>query len=331
MIHIFHGADEFTKSERIAELRADLGEYGDLNLTELDGRTVNRQELQHHCDVLPFLGDYRLVLVTDLLARLGEKKVKDSGSGQTGGGFLGWLAEYIVTVPDTTRLVFVESKRIKATHTILKAVKVLGERGNVDLFSAPSTKGGELPKWIEQRASQKGAKLGRGVAYDLATFIGSDLRLLDSEIEKLSLYAGKRPIQKEDVNLLTPYAQEASIFEMVDALGQRQTVKAFRLLTKLRNEGAHPLYLLTMIVRQYRIMIQVQTLSLQGKRKEEISTQIKLHPYPTEKAMKQVRQYSVSQLARIYDRLLATDIAIKTGKMEANMALDLLVVELARA
>jgi DNA polymerase-3 subunit delta len=330
MIYLFHGDNEFGKSERIAALKARLGDLGEMNTVTLNGRSITREELLHHCDVLPFLGDYRLVIVTDLLTRLEKSKGPDGKQGKSAKEFLSWLAEMIPTIPESTLLVLNESKKIAARNPVLKAVGKLGDGGEVRLFSTPQVKRGELAAWVKNRAREMSIRLDRGVADDLASFIGPDLRLINSELEKLALYAGDRPITKADVALLSPYAREASIFDMVDALGNRRTAQAFRLLAQMRNQGAHPLYLLTLIVRQYRILLKVKDYASRGMRKDEIASAIKLHPYPTQKAMAQARNYTPRQLESIYDRLLETDIAIKTGKLEANLALDMLVVELAR-
>ncbi|RME80397.1 MAG: DNA polymerase III subunit delta [Caldilineae bacterium] len=327
MIYLFHGDEAFEKSERIAALKRSLGDLVDINTIELDGRQVDQAELQHHCDVLPFLGEKRLVVVNGLLARFQGGENKDGASA-----FETWLADYLPTLPDTTMLVLNEPKKLPGNHPIVRTVRSLGDKGEVVLFEAPSLKKGELARWVEQRARKKGARLERGVAANLASFIGPDLRLIDSELEKLAVYAGDRPITMQDVKMLVPYAKEASIFDMVDALGHRRTAQAFRLLAQLRNQGAHPMYLLTMIVRQFRIIMQVKDLSATGGMSvDDLAGALKLHPFPTRKALEQSRHYSAEQLARIYDRLLETDLAIKTGRLEANLALDLLVVELARA
>lgn len=328
MITILHGDNEFDKSERLRALKATLGEYDSLNYVELDGRTLTSPILQHHADVPPFLGERRMVVIRDLLtnrtsAKGGKKKAKQS--------FVQWLSEYVSSVPETTDLIFVESKTIPARNPVIRAVSQLDDRGAVLIFRRPGTRGGEIEKWISQHARKLGANLERGVASDLARFIGADLRLIHSELLKLMTYAGERPITREDVRLLTPYAQNANIFAMVDALGNRQTAQAFRLLSQLRNEGAHPLYLLTMIVRQFRILLQVKELAAEGQRQDAIAGQLRLNPFVVKKALTQARRYSLMQLLSIYDRLLAVDVAIKTGQMEANLALDILVVELAQA
>lgn len=331
MIFLFHGDEEYGKTERINALKVGLGDLVDINTTELDGRSVTYQELQHHCDVPPFLGEYRLVIVNNLLSRLAGSKTKAGKATGASADFTTWLVDYLPTVPETTQLVLSEDKRLPKNNRVFKAVAKLGGSGEIVEFAAPSTRGNELERWVVQHARQIDVQLARGVATDLASFIGPDLRLLDSEMNKLAVYAGDRQVTQDDVRLLVPYAQDANIFDMVDALGHRRTAQAFRLLAQLRNEGAHPLYLLTMIVRQYRILVQVKDLMEKGLDGENISRRIKLHAYPTKKAMAQARQYSGQQLRSIYDRLLDTDVAIKTGQVEANLALDILVVELARA
>ena len=329
MIYLFHGEEEFGKSERIAALKARLGDLAEMNAVTLDGRHLSQEALLHHCDVPPFLGDFRLVVVEDLLSRL-EKKGPNGKPSQASKDFLTWLADYLPTMPETTVLVFNESKKISARNPVLKAIQKLGDRGEVVLFETPQLRRGELTRWVAQHARKMGVRLKPGVAEALANFIGPNLRIIHSELEKLAIYAGDRPVSLDDVRLLCPYAKEASIFDMVDALGNRRTPVAFRLLAQMRNQGAHPLYLLTMIVRQYRILLQVKDYMNQGMKLNDIASALKLHPYPTEKAMRQARGYTLDQLQRIYDRLLETDVAIKTGKLEANLALDMLVVELAR-
>jgi DNA polymerase-3 subunit delta len=329
MIYLFHGEEDFGKSERIAALKAGLGDLAEMNTVTLDGRSLTREELLHHCDVPPFLGEYRLVIVEDLLTRL-EKRGPEGKPSQAAQDFLAWLAAYLPDLPETTVLVLSESKTISKRNPVLKALNALEGRAEVALFVTPQLRKGELARWVADHARKKGIRLERGVAEALANFIGPRLRIIDSEMDKLALYAGDRPIRLEDVRLLCPYAKEASIFDMVDALGNRRTPVAFRLLAQMRNQGAHPLYLLTMIVRQYRILLQVKDYMSQGMGQDAISSTLKLHRYPTEKAMRQARGYTMPQLQRIYDRLLETDVAIKTGRLDADLALDMLVVELAR-
>jgi DNA polymerase-3 subunit delta len=101
-------------------------------------------------------------------------------------------------------------------------------------------------------------------------------------------------------------------------------------LHQLLNEGEHPLALLGMIVRQFRILIQVKELTERGLSQQDIATRLKLHRFVVQKAVRQAMNFSLEQLEVIYQKLLDTDMAIKTGQMDEVLALDMLVVGLSR-
>jgi DNA polymerase-3 subunit delta len=123
-------------------------------------------------------------------------------------------------------------------------------------------------------------------------------------------------------------AQEESIFDLVDALGQRRTQRALELLHEQLHHNANEFYLLTMIARQYRMMLQVRDLGTRGMQTDAIQKQLGLHPYVTRKVSEQARNYSVEQLEAVLVKLLETDVSLKTSKLEPVLALDMLVVEL---
>jgi DNA polymerase-3 subunit delta len=321
MFYIFHGPDELTRSEALAKLRAQMGDpsLAELNITVLDGETLTLGELRQVCDSLPFMSDRRLVIVHNYLTRLG-------GGGKREGGPLDELVHYLPDMADSTRLVFVEADTLPRGHPVLK-LAAAHEQGHIHAFDGPGR--GELTGWITNRVGAKGASIERPAADALAIAVGDDLRLLDSEIEKLAIYVGdERPITSADVDLLVPYAGTANVFAMVDAIGRRDGRTALHLLHKLLDENAAPLYLLSMIVRQFRILIQVKELSAQGLAASTIAKRAGLHPFVAEKAGRQAMNFSMGQLEVIYARLLETDLAIKTGQMGDVLALDTLVAAL---
>lgn len=322
MFYIFHGPDELSRTETLAKLRGQVSDpsLADLNTTILNGDSLTISELQEICDSLPFLADRRLVIVHNYLVRLGGGK--KGGDRKT----LDALADYLPTMPDSARLFFVESDTLPKGHPILKLAEK-HEAGHVYEFGGPVR--GELADWIFNRVESKGATIQRSAADALAVAIGDDLRLLDSEIEKLVIYVGEeRAITTADVELLVPYAGAANVFAMVDAIGRRDGRTALRMLHKLLDDNAAPLYLLSMIVRQFRILIQVKELSAEGLAASTIAKRVGLHSFVAEKAQRQAMNFSLGQLETIYARLLETDLAIKTGRMEDVLALDTLVAAL---
>jgi DNA polymerase III subunit delta len=342
MIYLLHGPDELLRSERIAALRSALGEpeLADLSTSWLDGRKTSVAEVCYHCDVVPFLTPRRLVIVTGLLAqfkrRLQAGKKKGEGAETDKGSTRAdaerdALLSYLPATPETTDLVLVEAEAVARNERPYKELARLVEAGRAEIVLCEAPEERDLPDWVLRRVKQKGGAIERDAAFDLATSVGRNLRLLDSEMEKLLAYrSGAGAIRREDVRLLTPYTQEANIFDMVDAIGQQDGPKAVRLLRELERDGAAALYLLSMIVRQFRILVQVADQMELGLGKDEIAKVIGLHPFPTQKAMQQCRHWRMADLEAAYDRLLDTDVSIKTGKLPDDLALDLLVVELSQ-
>jgi DNA polymerase-3 subunit delta len=327
MFYLFHGEDEFSRSETLAALKEKMGDPGlaELNTTIFDGSKVTLGELEHACGSVPFMADRRLVIVEGLLTRL-ESKGKEGALPAWQKEYLEKLTQYLQRLPETTRLVFVEDRSISKNNSVLR-LALADERGHVKEFKPPQGKA--LNRWIEERVRKKGGQINAAAVETLAAFVGNDLRLLDQEIEKLIAYVDQaRPISEDDVRLLVSYVREANIFEMVDALGQRDGQQAAKLLHQLLDEGEHPLALLGMIVRQFRIMIQVKELNARGLSQQEIAARLKLHRFVVKKAVRQAMNFSMEQLETVYRKLLETDVAIKTGQMDEMLALDMLVVGL---
>lgn len=326
MYYIFHGDDEFSRSQAVEELKAKLGDgdaaVADINTSTLDGRNLTLSELMHACDSVPFMGERRLILVENMLQRFDPQK---GGRSEADQKLVEGLRDYLPQLPATARLIFVESKSLHGNNPILRQAKQ-DDHGYVHEFETP--KRGGISNWIKRRVKEKGGDIQSGAVMLLAAYGEDDLRLLDQEIEKLLTYTGNQTITERDVRLLVPATTESDIFAMVDALGQRNHREAVTRLHELVEAGESPIYLLYMITRQFRILTQVKELAGQGKHQSAIQSDLGLHPFVVKKALGQARNFSLSQLQAIYHKILETDEAIKTGQLEQELALDILVAEL---
>jgi DNA polymerase-3 subunit delta len=325
--YVLHGEDEFTRSETLADFRRRLGppDTVDLNTVVLDGKRLTLSELHHACDAIPFLADRRLVIVEGLLSRLIPGKGKPLSDAKQ--KLLDDLADYLPHLPPTTRLVLVEGRSLPSKHPILKLAKQ-EQRGYVKRFQRPDAKA--LPRWTKKQVQKHGGDIEPRAAHHLAAVVGTDLRLLDQEIIKLVTYNdGERAISVSDVETLVPYSQDAVIFDLVDALGHRDGSTAAETLHRLIDEGEHPLGLLGMIIRQFRLLIQVKVLKAEGASPREVAKRLGIHPFPARKLHNQATHFTPAQLEKVYRYLSETDLDIKTGRIDAEVALDLLVAGLA--
>ena len=345
MFYLLHGEDEFTSREHLRKLRQQ-GDFG-FNQDIYSGADSDVNVIVMSSNTLPFLSEQRLIVVEGLPKRKrGEtapdtpntltgqaeetakgskarKGKKGSKAGTTGrAGFEKVLAEHVAILPETTVLIVLAEEALDSNNTLLKAAE---KHGKVIQSTLP--KGAALEKWITNRAKSIEVKIAPDAVSILANFIGNNLRLLANELDKLALYVGKgATIKIEDVRQLSAQVQEARIFDLTDALAQRNRKQALNILHDLLADGEPPLKLISTITSQVRSLLLVKELAQKGMRSPQIASTLGVAPFIADKSLRQVGNFSVPQLESAYRQLLATDAALKRSRLTPEMALDLLVI-----
>lgn len=171
----------------------------------------------------------------------------------------------------------------------------------------------KLRQWIKD----KKIRIKNEAAEILIFNVGPDLWRLSQEIEKLTNFKKDGVIEARDVKLLVDPQIDLSIFETIDALARGVRAQALELIWKHLSKGSDPLYLFSMILWQFRNLIKVKSGSAIG-----------LHPFVIKKSTFLARRFTEEKLKSIYEYLLDMDLAIKTGRINPRIALDLLVMEI---
>jgi DNA polymerase-3 subunit delta len=328
MLYVLYGQDDFSLHQALGKIKAGLGDRETVaaNTTNLDGRRLTLGELKNKCDTAPFLCSHRLVIVEGLLGRFDAKQGRArSRKGKSGDGLAEWeeFDSYIEQMPETTVLMLVDED-VKRTNPLLTAISPLAE-----VRAFPLLRGKDLKAWIRQRVKREGGDITSQAVNLLAELIGGDLWAMDGEIQKLLLHGQERPIAEDDVRRLVTCVQEANVFALVDAVAEGRTQLAQRLLQRLYDDGMPPIYILTMITRQFRLIAVARDLG-KGLSRPQIQDRLGLKSsYALDKTLSQAKLHDFERVKRAYDKLLETDLAIKTGQYSDKLALELLVAELA--
>ena len=242
------------------------------------------------------------------------------------------IIDYLDQVPPTTLLAFVESHPLTKGNPILKAASANKECCQVQQFGQLDARRGQVENWISERSAQKSVSIDGSAIALLATSAGNDLRRIDQELEKLAAYVDYNgTIDRESVQKLVPPVFEEKIFTLVDALGQRNGRTATRMLEEFLENRVNELYLLTMIARQFRLIIGTQDLASRGATPAEIGKQLNAssrNDFVARKLLQQAHLFSPGELIRVQEMILATDQAIKTGKMDPTLAIQTLVISI---
>lgn len=328
MFYLFYGEDDFTAKESLARIKADCGgaELGEANATIFDGSKVSYEELAAACNTISFLAPKRLVIVEGLLNRFEKKEKRGKGKGKSP-ELKQWEGLATLVMPDTTVLVLIDGKLSKTNPLLKKLAPVAEVKECVPL----SPGGKELPNWIRARARANGCDISPKALRLMIDLIGNNLWILSNEIDKLCLHASDKRIDEKDINLLVSYARESNVFHMVDAIVQGRLEVASRLAHQLLNEGAAPPYLLFMITRQFRLLVQAKSMMIRKMPSGMIGKSLGLNSdFILGKTLDQCRGYSAKRLEETYRKLLNTDLSIKTGLVEGELALDVLIADLCK-
>jgi DNA polymerase III delta subunit len=305
------------------------------------------------CQAVPFLADKRMVIVDNLGARgRSGRRGQASGAAGPGGGERDEGSEsdaadtpsagaptrsarkgraddhdlqafwaFLPNLPESTHLVLVE-ERAPTLPTLPKGLLYRQE------FPAP--KPWEVAGWLTRRARSRGMRLDRGVADTLASLVGGDLRRLDAELAKLALYCGAQPVREVDVRLLVAPA-EANVFALLDAVADGRPGPALAALRRLLQQGQAVEALLPQLIALVRRLLVAHELAAEGRSVAADGAEFGLtsNARALEKLVRQASRYQRDDFDRAYALLLACDRAIKTGEAESEVAVELLVAELA--
>lgn len=324
MIRCYIGHSKGTVEADVAKFTADGeavaedgGVIADLNRVVLDGDVIDLETLQVHCDTLPFLGGAKLVIVRGLLARcLKEKPLRDG------------LLAYLQQVPEHCTLVLADDAlpRGRETTALTKALRGI-PGASVD--AADQRRGRPQVSWIEEVAPRFGCGITHRAAEHLAAVL-PDRDAIEQELAKLANYRNRTgTISEEDVHLLVPQSRESNIFAFVDAVADGRRRQALALLHDLPNQ--EPGYVLAMIARQFRLVIQAKHALRSEQAPNEVARAVgmtRAPPRAVNRVITQARRFNVAQLAAIHSHIARTDFAIKRSRMDPPTALDLLVIGL---
>lgn len=319
VVYLFHGEDEFAIAQSVAELEARLGDapVAEMNTTRLDGRVAGLEEVRMVAYAMPFLTPRRLVILSNPLARLNSPALHEKFSA------------LLDDLPASTGLVLTEYKTLKKDHWLLKWAEDAGKRAFIKAFSLRDS--AAIARWIQERAKNAGGSFDPQAARLLAELVGEDTRLAYQEIEKLVAYTnGQRPVEAEDVDLLTAAEGKLENFALPNALREMDGRRALNVLHRML-EDEDPIMLLGSVAKQVRILLLAREVLDEGGGVNEVVTELTRHPslkisaYPARLAAGQAQQMAMADLEAIYRRLLEIDEAIKTSQIDGDVALDLFV------
>lgn len=331
-IHIYLGTNDQDMRKQIARFMQAFSDptSASMNISRLDAPTVSERELLNTAGSMPFLASQRLILLENIGKRFKSGDSETEKKGSRHAGEKKKFLEFLASVPPFTRLVITDadepSEKEAPRHWLIKWAAENAQIAEWQVFRQPSK--AEMPRWIINETKQQGGGIDPNAARELAEMVGTDTRQAANEITKLLTYVNfAHNIALEDVAEVSIVSASVNIFDLVDAIGKKETRTAQLLLHRmLDDKDAFEIF--GMIIRQFRLLLMARDLLDDSMSAQEAAAFMGVHPFAAEKALTQARAFSLATLKDIYHRLLAIDEASKTGGMPLEASLDILIMEL---
>lgn len=233
-------------------------------------------------ETLPFLGEYRVVIIKNpyfLTGKTEKKKVEHD---------LKKLEQYIDNPSPSAILIFTSDyEKLDQRKKIVKKLKKSGEMLE---FAAADEK--TIFHLLQDRAGREGAVMTQEANGRLLQLIGPHLAHLVKEVDKMALYVGEEgEITPEVVDLLCAKTLESNVFSLVDKVIKGRMDEGFTILHDLLKQNEEPIRLLALLARQFRIIFQVKQLKESGYTQGQMAKRLRLHPYAVKIASGQGRAF----------------------------------------
>lgn len=312
-VYLFFGEESFLRDSAAKAVTekvmkdAPLREFNEITVSLAD---TDIQQAIASAEQLPMIATRRVVKITDLnkLQREADEEV---------------LARYVVRPAETSVVILLSSdldKRKKLSKTLLENC--------VSVEFAPLSDF-DLMRWAQNTLRDLKADADENALSHLIGLVGSDVRTLTNEINKLAtaaLPAGK--ITFELVDDLVPNSRELSNFELTDYLIGKNRRRALQILQKLLDDGAEPLMLLGLIASNYHRLTWAKEAMSRGADRDEVFRTVKLPFNKREEFLATARRTDSKTLSRSLERIAQADLAIKTSQATPRLQIEMLVCEL---
>jgi len=309
--YIFYGSEQYLKKQYENRLKQEFtGEIsGDMNISIFNGE-ADVNNIIDAAETMPFFAEKRLVLVKDSkLFKAGRKNDSEQ------------MADYIETIPQSTCLVFIEDEVDKRG----RLYKVVAKAGRGIEFKTPEEK--ELVTWAQKQLKLSGVNIDTRTAGYFFGCIGSGMENAESELGKLAAYKGQGGVvTTQDIDEICTRSLEAKVFDLVDAIGARKTDRAVEIYRGMIMAKDAPMMILTMITRQFRLMLQCKVLLEGGTPQQNIATVLSQKDFVVRKCLAQAKNFTVETLKDAMKDCLEADIDIKTGKIKDDLAAEMIVI-----
>lgn len=306
-VYLLYGDEPYLKKQYRDRIRESITGSDTMNFSYYEGEKLNVREIIEIADTLPFFSEKRLIIVENsgFFKRSNEE-----------------LAAFVSALPDYLVLVFVEDA-IDERNKLFKAVK---KEGYVSLMKQQTES--VLIQWIGKCFKEKGMMIESAAVKLLLDKTGASMVLIKAEIDKVISYCcTRKEVRAADIEAICSTVTVSKIFDMITAIAIKRQQDALKLYYDLLAQKEPPMNILGLMVRQFNGILQAKEALAMGINHYDIAKNMGVAPFIAQKYSSQAANFSIKQLKLALKDLADVEEAVKTGKLDAKMAVELMIIK----
>ncbi|HKL17084.1 MAG TPA: DNA polymerase III subunit delta [Patescibacteria group bacterium] len=329
MVIFLYGKDTYNSRQRLNFLKnrfiKKFGQNKNLSISNLDANKIDPREINKYLFSRGLFTNKKLIIINHPFSPYNKNKVKLEALAQN-------LIKPVKNIAkkspqDSNILIFWDQDIIqkdldKNQKKLFNFLKNLNHTKKFKPFSSNETK-----TWIQKRVYSLNKEITPKAVFLLEQIYQNNLYALKNEIEKIvhsNLTENK--ITEEKIKELILKNPQQSIWDLIDAVGQKNKPKALTLLKQTLDQGTSIDYIIAMLGYQYRLLLKVKSFQ-DNNNNENMAKALSIHPYPLKKALKASKDYNLSEIKKIYIQLTNIDLIRKKTVANPEILLDLLIIK----
>ena len=316
-LYCFYGSEKFlvkTYTQRL--VTAIMGENPpEFNFHNMDNNS-DIDDIAVSADIMPFMSEYNCVKVTDLNI---DNLVKSDFEK---------LKEIIKNVPHTTVIIFTFPTLELSGKNFSSFIKMVDKSGVV--AELPKYDSNALSKQLVSGAYKRGCPLSAVNAGKIVDYCGTDLTMLQNELEKLCAYADGQEITSEMIDALVHINLETKVYYMANHIISGNLDKAYKELDILFYQKTEPIAIVSTIAGAYMDLYRARVGAEGGVPVATIAKDFSYgnRKFALEKASRAGKRISTPALRKSIDEILNTDYKLKSTSTSERTLLEKLIAKL---
>jgi len=306
MIILLYGQDTFRSREELkriieAQEKTSLNWFNFVRIDAKDNEMEIFAQIRESTNTIPMFNEKKLIVIENIFSAPQDIQKE----------ILEFLKNKKIEKDENITIVF-WSEESDEKNELFKFLKTTAKTQKFE-----ELKGVQLRNWIKNYISEQDGKIDSRASDKLIEYVGSDLWRMSNEINKLLSY--NPTIKIEDIESLVKPEIDLNIFDMVDALGQKNKARVISLFNQHLEKGGDEFYLLSMFIYQIRNLLRIKSTPI---------SKLDLHPFVIRKTQYQVKNFTFEELKKIYYQLMTIDLEAKTGKADISTALEMFLARI---